>query len=107
MAEQMNLPFFLDEAKLQEFLTRYVAIEDEFDRLREEQRLLKKQYNDDVPMRGLLAAVKIVRTTRKLETHPKEPLARVHLAYLARLVEEHLEALEAETRAVPDMTREG
>ena len=41
-------------------------------------------------MRGLLTAIKIVRATRKLEAHPKEPMKRAHLAYLEALVEQHL-----------------
>ena len=90
MADQLALPFPLDQAKLTEFLSRWCAIEDEEDRLREDKRLLKEDFAADFPMRGVLTAVKIVRARHKLEAHAKEPMALRHLAYLEALVEQHL-----------------
>ena len=104
MAEQTAFPFFVNETKLKEFLTRFCAIEDEQDRLREEIRVLKQDYAAAFPLRGTLAAIKIVRTRRKLADHPKEAMAREHLEGLEALVEAHLEALAEEMRVVPDMT---
>ena len=88
--EQLALPFTLDKQKLGEFLTRWIAIEEEQDRLREEARLLKEEYVDDFPMRAMLVAVKRVRALIKLENHPKEAMKREHLSVLEGLVEQHL-----------------
>lgn len=93
--EQLDFPFPLDKKKLTAFLTQWCAIENEEDRLREEKRLLKEEYVDDFPMRGLLVAVKIVRARVKLETHAKEPMQRVHLEYLEALVDQHLRGVQA------------
>ena len=98
--EQLALPFSLDQAKLSEFLTRWLAIEDEEDRLREDKRQLKEEYADDFPIRGMLVAVKRVRALHKLENHPKEGMKREHLATLEALVERHLLGMRAEV----DMT---
>lgn len=98
--EQIDLPFPLDQAKLNEFLTRWIAIEEEQDRLREEARLLKEKYMDDFPMRAMLVAVKRVRALHKLENHPKEGMKREHLVRLEALVERHLLGMRAEV----DMT---
>lgn len=101
MTDQLDFPFFLDEAKLSEFLTRLSAIEDEQDRLRDEIRLLKDDYQDDFPLRAVMTAWKVVRARRKLEAHPKEPMRREHQGQLEALVERQLEALDAEARAIP------
>lgn len=74
--EQTIFPFYLNETKLAEFLTRHAAIEDEEDHLREEKRLLKDEHADHFPMRAVLTAVKVVRARRKLEQHHKEPMQR-------------------------------
>jgi hypothetical protein len=99
---QLALPFYLDEVKLKAFLTRWLAIEDEEERLREDKRLLKEDYADAFPMRGVLTAVKVIRAQEKLIHHPKEPMQRRHLAALEGLVQCHLlgleQALEALTR---------
>ena len=114
MADQMELPLAIDEGQLGTFLTRYVAIENEIDRLNEDKRLLQEEYKPWLPMRATLTAVKVVRAQEKLIHHKKEPMSRVHLALLENLVQRHLlgltaelEALAEETRAVPDMTRGG
>ena len=88
--EQLALPFSLDQATLSTFLTRWLAIEDEEDRLREDKRLLKEEYMDDFPMRAMLVAVKRIRALHKLENHPKEGMKREHLVILEALVERHL-----------------
>ena len=88
--EQLDLPFALDQAKLGTFLTRWIAIEEEQDRLREEARLLKEEYAADFPMRAMLVAVKRVRAVIKLENHPKDGMKREHLSVLEGLVEQHL-----------------
>ena len=90
--DQLDFAFPLNKSKLTEFLSKYLAIENEQDRLREELRLLKDDFADALPLRGLLVAVKIVRARLKLENHPKEPMPREHLEYLQTLVEQHLSA---------------
>ena len=97
---QMAFPFPLDQAKLSEFLTFWIAIEEEQDRLLEEARLLKEKYMEDFPMRAILVAVKRVRALHKLENHPKEGMKREHLVRLEALVELHLVGMRAEV----DMT---
>ena len=108
---QLTLPFALDQAKLSEFLTRWIAIEEEQDRLREEARLLKEEYAEDFPMRGVLTAVKRVRALQKLEAHPKEPMKREHLSVLEGMVEEHLlgmrQALDDLGRAIDEKLAKG
>lgn len=95
---QLPLPLPLDRAKLAAFLTQWLAIEAEEDRLRDEKRLLKEDYADDLPLRALLVAVKRVRAVRALEAHPKEPTSRADLAQYEAVVEHHLDAHEAATQ---------
>ena len=99
MAEQLGLPLAIDKAALADFLTRWCRFEDEEDALREAKRLLKEEYAADLPLRGVLTAVKIVRATRKLEAHPKESMSRGYLTQLEVLVDEHLE-VRSVTQAV-------
>ena len=110
-AEQLDLPFPLDQAKLGEFLTRWLAIEDEEDRLREDKRQLKEDYADDFPMRGVLTAVKRVRALQKLEAHPKEGMKREHLTVIENLVERHLldmrKALDDLEQAIDEKLQKG
>ena len=94
MSAQLDLPFALDKGKLAEFLTRWIAIEEEQDRLREEARLLKEDYADAFPMRAMLVAVKRVRAVHKLENHPKEAMKREYLSVLEGLVEQHLLSMQ-------------
>ena len=109
--EQLALPFALDQAKLGEFLTRWLAIEDEEDRLREDKRQLKEDYADDFPMRGVLTAVKRVRALQKLEAHPKEGMKREHLTVIENLVERHLldmrKALDDLEQAIDEKLQKG
>ena len=109
---QIDLPFPLDPTTFTTFLTRWIALEDEEIRLREEKRLLKEEYADELPLRGVLTAIKIVRAQRALEAHPKEPMALTHLAYLEALVEQHLdrvatvlEAMQVEAQALVQGSR--
>ena len=102
MVGQLNFPFVLDTAQLTAFLTRWHTLEDEEVRLREEKRLLKEEYADDFPMRGVLTAIKRVRAARALAAHPKEPMAREHLTALETLVEVHLDHLDAERQALTE-----
>ena len=103
MSDQMGFPFYCDEAKLAEFLTRWIAIEQEQDRLREDARLLKEEYKDDFPQRAILTAVKVARARRKLADHPKDPMPYAHQSALEALVEAHLFRMDL-NRTVPDMT---
>jgi hypothetical protein len=100
MAEQLDFPYPLDQKRLTVFLAQWVAIEDQLDRLREELRLLKGDYGDAFPMRGVLTAIKIVRARQKLADHAKEPMRPAHLAYLEALVEDHLLQAPAEVAEV-------
>ena len=115
--EQLTLPFYLDQAILTAFLAQWCAIEDEENRLRDAKRVLKEDYADVLPMRGLLTAVKVVRARFKLENHPKEPMSLVHQGILEHAVEMHLSGMQAaldqltqdaegsaQRPAVPDMT---
>ena len=97
---QLAWPFILDEQKLRTFLTRYESFEEEEDRLREEKRLLKEDFSQAIPMRAVLAALKIVRTRRKLAAHPKEPMPPQHLALLEAFVEQHLVQRQVEMQAL-------
>jgi hypothetical protein len=115
MTEQLDFPFFLDEKHFTAFLTQWIAIEQEEERLRNEKRQLKELHQDHFPLRGTLVAIKRVRAQRKLEEHPTEPMKREHLTYLEKLVETYLDMqdltreVEASgvtiTARVPDMTR--
>jgi hypothetical protein len=93
--EQINFPFVCDNKKLQEFLARWLALEEEEDRVREEKRLCKEDYADHIPMRGVLTAVKVVRAEWKLERHPKEPMKRSHQSALQYAVEGYLTEYDA------------
>lgn len=97
---QLDFPFPLDAAALSVFLTAWCALEDEEDRLKAEKCLLKEQYADAFPMRGVLTALKVARATLKLEAHPKEGMARHHLAGLVALVERHLDGRQGEVDAL-------
>ena len=56
------------------------------DRLREDLRRLQEEYSRGLPMRACSRPSRS-SSHAKLEAHPREPMYRVHLAYLARLVE--------------------
>jgi len=111
--EQLALPFPLDQAKLRVFLTQWCAIDDEQHRLRAEAVELKQAFQDSLPIRAVLTAVKIVRARRELETHPTGPMCRAWLAHYETMVEQHLVTMQegqeatareaAASRAVPDM----
>ncbi len=94
MTEQLALPFTIDAKDLSEFLDRYAALEDEIERLKAEQLECKAVYEEALPMRAVLTALKIVRARRKLEKHPKEPMKLIHQAYIESLVETHFIAQE-------------
>lgn len=51
---QTEFPFFCIPEKLKQFLVAWLALENKEDELREEKRLLKEQYTDYFPMRGVL-----------------------------------------------------
>ena len=101
MAEQYVFDWYLDTQQLSTFLSRWCALEDDEDRIREEKRALKEEYKDEFPMRATLAAIKVVRTRRKLAEHRKEPMPYKDQDYLQTLVEEHL-AQHHEARAERD-----
>lgn len=100
LVAQTDFPFLVNEVKLKEFLTRYATMEDEEDRLREEKRLLKVDYETAFPMRAVLTALKVVRAQRKLAEHPKEPCNRVYQAVLEAKIEHHLAGLAQTMEAV-------
>lgn len=96
MFETDQLPLFIiDEAKLPAFLTSWCAIEETEDTLREQKRILREDYADHLPLRGVLVAVKVTRATRKLEAHATEPMPREHQSVLEATVEAYLEVLAA------------
>lgn len=80
--DQLALPFALDQKDLAEFLTRWVAIQEQEDQLREEKRALKALYADAFPMRPVLAALKILQSTWTLTEDPTTPLSPPQLALL-------------------------
>ena len=95
MPEQLALAFPVDQEALTAFLGQHITLEEEIDRLKAELVLCKEQYEDLLPMRAVLVAVKVTRARRKLERHAKEPLSLPHQAYLESLVTAHLDAQEA------------
>jgi hypothetical protein len=104
MADQhYDLPFPVDAAALEAFLTRVLVLEHEQDRWREALRQLKEEYAGALPMRAVLTAVKIVRARHKLATHPKEPMATEHLALL---VDQVAWFATGRTAAVEALTRD-
>ena len=108
MPDQLTLPFAIAKEALAEFLDRYyAAFEDEINRLKEEQRQCKALYQDALPMRAVLTALKVVRAWHTLEAHVKESLSLPHQAYLEGIVMAHFEAQVAATaRGIEDLTAE-
>lgn len=107
MSEQLDFPFEIDHAALRAFLARWEALEAEQARLRDEMRLCKAAYQDQLPMRPVLTAMKVWRARRTLEAHPKEPLSLAHQGVLEGMIAEHLAALDAEQSEIPDMWETG
>ena len=91
---QLPLPFPIAQPDLAAFLGAYTVLEDEIDRLKAELAVCKEQYQDALPMRAVLTALKVTRARRKLAAHAKEPLSLPHQAYLEELVDAHLDAQE-------------
>jgi hypothetical protein len=102
--DQLDFPFPLDPQDLQTFLSQWLAIEREEDRLREEKRLLRAEYKDQLPLRGLTTAIKVVRARQKLEQHPKEPMTLAHQGHLEAQVEAYLAGHSGARITVPQMT---
>jgi hypothetical protein len=100
--DQLSLPFPIDEAALTAFVTTYMALEDEQERLREALATLKKQYEALLPLRGLLAALKVERTLRKVEAHPTEDMSRPHVEALRAWVQAYLEQRAREVEELID-----
>lgn len=117
--EQQELFARDTQAKMEQFLSSWVSIEEEQDRLREQQRLLREEYADYFSIRALTTAVKVVRAKRKLADHPKEPVPLLYQVRYEDLVTQWLTHLEEERetltadaarlahRPVPDMTTQG
>jgi hypothetical protein len=114
-AEQLSLHFPMDKRECAVFLDRYLTIEDEMDRLREEVQDLVESYKDFLPLRAVRTAIKVVRARKKLAEHHKEPMTYASQAQIEGFVQEHIAALDAakqqaaeeaerSTRPVPDMT---
>lgn len=113
-----QLPLFpVDRVACAEFLDRYLTIEDELDRLREETQGLVEFYKEQLPLRAVRTAIKVIRARKKLAEHHKEPMSYTHQALLEDFVERHIRALDAAKQAaaaeaeraaqrpVPDMTQ--
>jgi len=97
--EQLDFPFDFDPTALETYLTRALTIENEQERLREDLRLLKEEYAAKLPLRGLQAAVKVLRTRRKLAEHPKEPMTYAEQDALQAVVELHMLTMDREREA--------
>ena len=95
MSNQLDFPFPFDAEDLHTFLARMSAIEDEFDWLREEQRLLADEYADALPLRAVRTALKVVRARHKLAAHAKEPLALEHQTMVEERVTHYVNAQQA------------
>lgn len=105
---QLDMSFPIDADILKTFLVQYAAIHDEQDRLREELRLLTEEFKDQLPMRAIRTAEKIIRARRKLAEHAKEPMSYALQGAIEAQVGAALIALEAEKqRMVPDMVGAG
>lgn len=89
MPEQLALPFTIDQAELTEFLEKYIALEEEIDRIKADITIHKEQYEDVLPLRAVLTAVKVVRARRKLERHAKEGFPLAHQDAMQGLIEQH------------------
>lgn len=118
-AMQIALPFPVDKTDCAEFLDCYLTFEGEIDRLKTEIATLEAEYKEDLPLRAVKTAIKIVRARKKLAEHHKEPMSYSQQARLEGFVEEHIATLEAAKhqaaeeaeasaqRPVSDMTGEG
>lgn len=102
MAEQLRLPIGIHRQELTAFLEQWCALEDEGDRVRMLMQELRAQCQEqEMPIRGILAAVKIARTIRKMEQHAKEPMGRADLMQLVLVVDAYLQQMdEAKAAAV-------
>ena len=89
--DQLALPFPLDTEALTAYVTAYFAIKDEEDRLRKEAKVLRENYKNLLPLRGLHAALKIEHTARTVAAHPTEGMPRPHVEALRAWVQHYLE----------------
>ena len=115
-----QLPLFpVDKAICVAFLTQALTIEDEMDRLREELQGLVEAYTEQLPIRAVRVAIKVIRARKKLAEHKKDAMDYASQATLEAFVAEQLTALEtakrqaaaeaeqSTKRPVPDMTKAG
>lgn len=89
--DQLALPFPLDTDALTAYVTAFCALKDEEARLREELKVLRENYKNLLPLRGLHAALKIEHTARAVEAHPTEAMPRPHVEALRAWVQQYLD----------------
>lgn len=111
-AQAKQLPLFpVDKHHCGTFLTNYLTIADEMDRLREETQALMETYHTLLPLRAVQTAIKVVRARKKLAEHHKEPMNYDEQAKLEVFIREHIATMEsAKQKAVEALvqtSREG
>lgn len=97
--EQQELFAAQTQRRMEEFLTHWIAIEEEQEVLREQQRALREEYGEWFCVRALRTAIKVIRARRTLADHPKEPVPVIAQARFEQLVEQYLLQREAEREA--------
>mgnify|MGYP001599695196 FL=1 len=95
-AQAKQLPLFpVDKHHCGTFLTNYLTIADEMDRLREETQALMETYHTLLPLRAVQTAIKVVRARKKLAEHHKEPMGYDEQMRLEAFVQEHITTMDS------------
>ena len=107
-AAQVRLPFPVDKSQCAAFLTEYLTLADEMDRLRAQMQGLVEEFTDTLPLRAVRTAIKVIRARKKLAEHPKEPCTYANQALIEEVVRGHLTALDAaKQRAADELAQAG
>ena len=103
MADQLPMPFILDDDETQDihaFLRSWFAIRDQEARLRQHKAHLREAYADRIALRAVITAAKVVEAQRHLQDHPREPLPRHAQGAYEALVDDFLTTQHAEQDAL-------
>jgi hypothetical protein len=99
MPDQMPLPMIFADDEVEDmhtFLTQWLAIKSEEERLREEKKALRDAYQERIGLKALLTAIRRVEAQRKLEQDATAPVPRQYQAQFEAVVEGFLDRIEAE-----------
>jgi hypothetical protein len=91
-AQQMDMEFPIDHEALKEFLLASSIIEEKMKALREEKKVLKQGFADDLPLKAIMSAVRINTAKKKIASDRKEPLSIEYQEYLEGLINTHIES---------------